>query len=510
MTEVQHLTIPLQDIKSATSNFDENKVIRSGGFGKMYKGEMAHSKGRSMVAIKRLDRTLEYLDPMYMETGILTKESDVYSFGVVLLEVLCGRLYSENTYGRFPSLVHMWKHSYKQKKLNEIIFQDMMQQMDPSSMERFADIAFQCLQKSCEERPTMSVVVEKLEIAFKYQDTYERVKLEKEYEMILMDVVHPLKYSSAEDLNMLLSKGLILNGGKTWWSINDNREHCVMISIAECLIPDAENDYYFSSDYNSRFPLGSCSIYPNKFKTLVRTQLLSPQTAYMVEQEVLEYQEILQAATPSLVYTSVEELKSLLSKGVLLNRCKTWFSMNENGEHCEMISIAECLSPHEEKDYHYLHDYNSRFGEAVMLDSWIFSVVSKIKSQELSPQTTYASYLVYKLPEDSSENEAPLEARYKYLGSDDWKVGNSRYIYLVSPKTSVIRPKSNQNTHNPVNRPKIKGIPQQRSDGWMEVQVWEFQTGTTAKMIHMHVELAPSDHKPIHGVFVQGIEFRPV
>ncbi|XP_076943977.1 putative receptor-like serine/threonine-protein kinase At4g34500 [Bidens hawaiensis] len=36
--------------------------------------------------------TIEYVDPAYEETGLLTKESDVYSFGVLLFEVLCGRI----------------------------------------------------------------------------------------------------------------------------------------------------------------------------------------------------------------------------------------------------------------------------------------------------------------------------------------------------------------------------------------------------------------------------------
>ncbi|XP_076936544.1 receptor-like protein kinase HERK 1 [Bidens hawaiensis] len=309
--EFQHLRIQLEAIKSATDNFDDKKIIGTGGFGKVYGGELSHFKGRSMVAFKRLDRrfgqgnsefwkeimmlsrytyenlisllgfcdhngekiliyehasngsldrhlrsntltwiqrlkicldvgrglsylhddkgtqqrilhrdikssnillddnwnakisdpglskigpanqqhtalitnvvgTFGYLDPMYMELGILTKESDVYSFGVVLFEVLCGRLCFENNNGKFPSLVRMWKQKYKQKKLDEIIFQDLNQDMDPQSLETFTDIAFQCLQKYRENRPTMSVVVEKLEAALELQqDEPDKFSVEK-------------------------------------------------------------------------------------------------------------------------------------------------------------------------------------------------------------------------------------------------------------------------------------------------------------------------------------------
>ncbi|GJR62385.1 protein kinase, ATP binding site-containing protein [Tanacetum coccineum] len=219
----EHLQIQLEAIKSATNNFDAANCIGSGGFGKVYKEELPHSKGKTMVALKRLDRiygqgeaefwkevvmlslykhekivsllgfcddskekilvyeyvpkgsldlylekdelnwatrlricigaarglaylhssvgtqqrvlhrdvkssnillddnwkarisdlglskfgpanqqftflvshavgTIGYCDPLYVETGLLTKESDVYSFGVVLFEVFCGRL----------------------------------------------------------------------------------------------------------------------------------------------------------------------------------------------------------------------------------------------------------------------------------------------------------------------------------------------------------------------------------------------------------------------------------
>ncbi|PWA97581.1 protein kinase-like domain, Phloem protein 2-like protein [Artemisia annua] len=63
--EFKHLVIKLEDIKSATNNFDEKKVIGGGGFGKVYKGEVSHYKGRSMVAFKRLDHKFGQGDPEF-------------------------------------------------------------------------------------------------------------------------------------------------------------------------------------------------------------------------------------------------------------------------------------------------------------------------------------------------------------------------------------------------------------------------------------------------------------
>ena len=67
MKELEHLEIKLEDIKSATNNFNGNKVIGKGGFGKVYKGELSHFEGKSMVAIKRLDCKYGQGDPEFLK-----------------------------------------------------------------------------------------------------------------------------------------------------------------------------------------------------------------------------------------------------------------------------------------------------------------------------------------------------------------------------------------------------------------------------------------------------------
>ncbi|GKC49716.1 putative myosin ATPase [Tanacetum coccineum] len=113
--------------------------------------------------------TLGYCDPMYLQTYTLTKESDVYSFGVVLFEVLCGKLCYKHSNGQLEVFVSMWKERCKENKLAEIIFQDLKQQMDATSLEIFADIAYQCLRESRKQRPTMSQVVENLKLHSKFR-----------------------------------------------------------------------------------------------------------------------------------------------------------------------------------------------------------------------------------------------------------------------------------------------------------------------------------------------------
>ncbi|GJW22757.1 kinase-like domain, phloem protein 2-like protein [Tanacetum coccineum] len=63
----EHLEIQLEEIKTATNNFDDSKVIGTGGFGKVYKGELTLPEGKHMVAFKRLDRKHGQGDPEFFK-----------------------------------------------------------------------------------------------------------------------------------------------------------------------------------------------------------------------------------------------------------------------------------------------------------------------------------------------------------------------------------------------------------------------------------------------------------
>ncbi|KAI3692367.1 hypothetical protein L6452_32181 [Arctium lappa] len=760
--EFQHLKLQLEEIKSATDNFADDKAIGNGGFGKVNKGEISHSKGRSTVAFKRLNSrygqgnsefwkeimmlsrythenlvsllgfcdeggekiivyeyasrgsldshlssttltwmqrikiclgvakglsylhdpmgtqqrvlhrdikssnilldenwnakvsdfglskigpanlqytavvsnvvgTLGYLDPLYVEYGVLTKESDVYSFGLVLFEALCGRLCFEYSNGQCQSLVPLWKQNYEQNKLDEIIFQDLMQQMDMSSLETFSDIAYQCLQTSREQRPLMAHVVERLKIALQFQEIYEVMELPKEYGAIIKTATTPLIFRSEEELKRLLSEGILVNGGKTWFSRDKNGEHCELISARECLNVGANE---CTSKENSRFVQGNYLPYYGRFKARARTRFLSPgivytvnlvfkffsplqnsrdhtffelkyqlgeetesSTSYLaygrengwmmvelyqftsdstrfdlgihfeslmydldrthlniiiegiefrplekVEDEVVEdekvdmeptsdsdvyweqklpndYKQIIKRSKDTTKWTTKKELYHLFCKGFLIskrnrflinNGHEEWFSLAKNGKKCLMLPSTKTLV---KSDWDWKHLRESRFKEVALNCHAQFRIICKIKSQVLSPQTTYACYLIYKITENHSEFVPPMRVVDKKLRASVHHLVAWWYIYLLSPQTRVINPKDGQNTHNPSNISKVKGLlPQLRNDGWMEVHVWEFRTDITTEMISMHFVLTSTcdTFGSFDGLIVQGIEFKPL
>ncbi|KAI7752516.1 hypothetical protein M8C21_015867 [Ambrosia artemisiifolia] len=502
----------------------------------------------------------------------------------------------------------MWKKSYEQNKLQEIIFDDLKKQIDKKSLEAYSDIAFKCLHESREKRPTMPHVVKELETALTYQELYERMKLPKDYKMMLLTAADPLNERSESELKMLLLKGILINSGKTWFSRNMNGDHCEMISIKSCLTSTAsESQQYISSpEYIKRFSVGCYEPSGAKFKTYVRTQFLSPQITYTVnlvfkrksskeqyigleyklegdrgksysfvsdkredgwltaelyqftsdqstvdleilfytkwcpnllvesiefrplekvEHEVLtddqvdiqplsdtetyweqklpiDYKEIIKLSKDSVQWRTMKELYNILCEGLLINGGKEWFSLAKDRKKCLMLSANAVL---EENKWEWISEPESRFGQVADCISKKFGIICKFRSEMLSPQTTYATYLVYKLPHDYKDINPPVQVVDRNSGSEE-----AYNIFLRTPQTPVIRGNiKGKRTYNPSIRPMIKGLPKQRSDGWMEVQVHEFQTRATIKMISMRLRLSSYDMS-LAGITVQSLEFRPI
>lgn len=177
----EHYRIIHRDIKSSNILLGHNLVGKISDFGL---SRIGPANLQATFVMTRVAGTLEYVDPQYHKTGVLTKGSDVYSFGVVLFEVLSGRLaYFQRSKDDNEFLPHMAKRCFEQKKLNMIIDPKLKNEFGkgsfssndetiPDSISIFAAIAYKCLQESRDDRPTMPDVVEELEKALKSQVSF--------------------------------------------------------------------------------------------------------------------------------------------------------------------------------------------------------------------------------------------------------------------------------------------------------------------------------------------------
>nr|XP_043630332.1 probable receptor-like protein kinase At2g39360 [Erigeron canadensis] len=198
-----------QDIKSSSILLNDKWIVKLSGFGmsKVVTGNelQVHPISDDIVG------TPGYRDPAYIETGILSKESDVYSLGVVLFEVLCGRSCWEYVNGQMKILVPTWRKSYDEQRFDDIIFPDLKGQMYSGSLDTFSSIAYQCVRKDPQARPTIAKVMKELEIALQQQEHFEdMMSIEK-----LVVSKSPISSTSNNQPLMQFPEGALVGDGNT-------------------------------------------------------------------------------------------------------------------------------------------------------------------------------------------------------------------------------------------------------------------------------------------------------
>ncbi|XP_076942654.1 receptor-like protein kinase HERK 1 [Bidens hawaiensis] len=151
-----------RDVKSANLLLDKNWKAKISDFGL---SRVGLDNTQSSYVISNVCGTPRHIAPEYYTDGNLTAKSDVYSFGIELWEVLCGRHVVDSSYtDDRRSLIILAQKHYKKGTLDSIIPSYLQKQMKPTSLLKFANIAYQCL-KNEEERPTMEQVVKQLKEA---------------------------------------------------------------------------------------------------------------------------------------------------------------------------------------------------------------------------------------------------------------------------------------------------------------------------------------------------------
>ncbi|PWA77522.1 Protein kinase, ATP binding site-containing protein [Artemisia annua] len=158
-----------RDIKSSNILLNENWNAKISDLGL---SKFGPANQQYTFLVSNTVGTIGYCDPLYVETGLLTKEYDVYSFGVVLFEILCGRLCIDNKNDKCRSLPRLVQEYYEQNKIKEIVYGNIKDEIESSSLEAFTTVAYQCLKRNLRERPSMTKVLRILENALRYQVSF--------------------------------------------------------------------------------------------------------------------------------------------------------------------------------------------------------------------------------------------------------------------------------------------------------------------------------------------------
>nr|XP_043615666.1 serine/threonine-protein kinase pakD-like [Erigeron canadensis] len=161
------------NIKSSEILLDDNWQPKLQGFEPFMLVER-----NTLLRYRNYEATLQYKDPAYANSGVLTVKSDVFSFGVVLFEVLFGREAS-TPYEQEQATEDNWNFAefarlhWESKTLDKMIDSDMQKNMDSKSLEIFSNVAYACLMEQREERPNMEQVVRELEQSLELQKYHE-------------------------------------------------------------------------------------------------------------------------------------------------------------------------------------------------------------------------------------------------------------------------------------------------------------------------------------------------
>ncbi|CAH1441000.1 unnamed protein product [Lactuca virosa] len=171
----EHMRVIHRDMKSANILLDENLDAKICDFGLSRFGPRNQPDSELLT---KASGTRFYIDPIYNERGRLWKESDVYSFGVVLFEMSSGMLAYAKCFGETKEQYLMdlvrsyYEDDQQDDELEKLIDPILKGHIDMRSFRMFNEIAYECVNLSLKERPTMERIIRKIEQAMDLQNNY--------------------------------------------------------------------------------------------------------------------------------------------------------------------------------------------------------------------------------------------------------------------------------------------------------------------------------------------------
>ncbi|KAL9297308.1 hypothetical protein ACSQ67_023204 [Phaseolus vulgaris] len=192
----------LTDLRKATNNFDQKRVIGSGIFSEVYKGCLQHDGASDYpVAIKRFhyqgweafNKEIELLCQLrhprctwgypatdYIMDGTITAKWDVFTFGFLLLKVVSRGMFY---------LISLTEKECLENPVEERIDPIIKGKIAPDCWQLFVDMMVTCLKYEPDERPTIGEVEVQLEHALSMQEQADITNSNSEYTLLSKTII---------------------------------------------------------------------------------------------------------------------------------------------------------------------------------------------------------------------------------------------------------------------------------------------------------------------------------
>ncbi|GJR50146.1 kinase-like domain, phloem protein 2-like protein [Tanacetum coccineum] len=412
-----------------------------------------------------------YVDPKYKKTGGMTHKSDVYSFGVVLLEILCGRsavfLYEKLGEGLLSKLV--------KSNLDDMIDPHLRKQIHPESLKLFSETAYCCVKEERADRPYIDQVVKTLEKAFELQWKHENPEPPR-------NAVGGASYNHLKGKNLEHLK----------IPLNDINQATNDFDEAQCIgsggfgkVYKADLEHFDSNISSSIEDVSKCDL-PRKRSTIG-----------VKHEEIGKLKEVQQVLKSDFNVGQAQQLPTNFEEIFKISRnYDDLFWLGEvEGKKLLVLSAKAALYKFSNVDiFTSKPPAESRFQEVIeLLPQQVFHLKCTIKSQMLSPVTEYVCYLVFKLSEKFQGLHCPVEVQ-DVLHKEN---NEAEFVYFITP--------------SPLNTNDITRVPKQREDGWMEIQLWKFNSTHEFKDDSLSMNMKFTTHQgTMSGLVVCGLEFRPM